>query len=185
MGIYYFDFYCYGQRHRLHDNRLSLMDIMEYTAVKWEGSTGSPKESREKAPREPMEELEESGESMEDFGEEEEPDMDEEDIGELEDMPEAEGPSGKMSNHPLYEDCIRHAEEVETSVGLYDNVEVGEEGRKSLAAALKAKAVTLTKKDSPTFESAFASKLEEIHSSKGGFGASDACDFLLEHHEEL
>mmetsp|Transcript_26790 Transcript_26790/g.50401 ORF Transcript_26790/g.50401 Transcript_26790/m.50401 type:complete len:164 (+) Transcript_26790:98-589(+) len=126
---------------------------------------------------ESMEELEE-GDDMED-----ELDLSEDAIEE----PPSDGDrhTGKMSEHPLYQECMELAEKVESDVGLYDEAEVGHEGRQKLAAALKEHAVALMKKESPTFEGAFLKKLEETHAASGGFGASDACDFLLEHHQEL
>mmetsp|Transcript_128462 Transcript_128462/g.181174 ORF Transcript_128462/g.181174 Transcript_128462/m.181174 type:complete len:157 (+) Transcript_128462:65-535(+) len=155
--------------------RKYLLFLVLILSLTWDSALGQEDE-------EPIDELEEDGGIEEE--EDEVPDIDDEDMGELEDMPD-QGLAGKMSNHPQFQDCMEHAEAVEAEHGLYDNGEVGEDGRKALAAALKAKAAQLKLKDSPAFESAFLAKLEEVHSSRGGFGASDACDFLLEHHEEL
>lgn len=110
-----------------------------------------------------FEELEES-----DVGNERDVDMD---------LPTAQ------ATHPLFQDCLSHAEAVETEHGLYDDSKGGAEARKKQAAALLEKTKGLVKKESPNFEEQFVQKLQDIHEKGGGFGAPDACDFLLQHFE--
>ncbi|CAJ1453030.1 unnamed protein product [Effrenium voratum] len=99
--------------------------------------------------------------------------------------PALEEEKGKMSSHPLYQDCLTHAESVESEHGLYDGPEVKGDAdlRVKMAKSLKAKGDELTKKESATFESAFIKALEGVASSDGNFGATDACDYLLQHYE--
>lgn len=105
-----------------------------------------------------FEELEES-----DVGNERDVDMD---------LPTAQ------ATHPLFQDCLSHAEAVEMEHGLYDDSKGGAEARKKQAAALLEKTKGLVKKESPNFEEQFVQKLQDIHEKGGGFGAPDACDFL-------
>ena len=91
--------------------------------------------------------------------------------------------SGAQSAHPLFQDCLSHAEAVENEHGLYDDSQGGAEARKKQAAALREKTKALVKKESATFEDQFVKKLEDVHANGKGFGATDACDFILQHFE--
>ncbi|CAK9071029.1 unnamed protein product [Durusdinium trenchii] len=116
-------------------------------------------------------------------------DVDDVEFEELEDGPENDGTfepeetHKRFDDHPLWQDCVKHAEAVEGEHGLYDNAEAGHEGRQKLAAALKEKTLELVKTPSSTFEEKFVEKLQDVQAKRRGFGAPDACDFLLQHHE--
>eukprot|EP00411_Alexandrium_monilatum_P015252 CAMPEP_0175275336 /NCGR_PEP_ID=MMETSP0093-20121207/47919_1 /TAXON_ID=311494 /ORGANISM="Alexandrium monilatum, Strain CCMP3105" /LENGTH=135 /DNA_ID=CAMNT_0016570215 /DNA_START=86 /DNA_END=493 /DNA_ORIENTATION=- len=107
----------------------------------------------------------------------------------LEDAPALDGARGdgleELQAHKHGPACVSHAEELERSVGLFDNHQMSAEVRGALAQRMEKHAVELLGASKPDFKDAMQSKLEEVHQQVAVFGAPDACRFLLQHHNEL
>merc|ERR1712070_304461 len=100
-------------------------------------------------------------------------------------------PDTELSNHPRGEECLELAEAVEADIGNFDDPAHSDSILERISAKIKEHADTLlggkTKQD---FEKKL---LEKLVNAKGGgdpaksegFGAVDACEFLLKHHGEL
>mmetsp|Transcript_38246 Transcript_38246/g.118949 ORF Transcript_38246/g.118949 Transcript_38246/m.118949 type:complete len:167 (-) Transcript_38246:32-532(-) len=111
------------------------------------------------------------------------PDGEEEE--EEEEQEESGVPDDELQAHKHGPACVSHAEELERSVGLFDNHQMSAEVRGALAQRMEKHAVELLGASKPDFKDAMQSKLEEVHQQVAVFGAPDACRFLLQHHNEL
>uniref|UniRef100_A0A7S0B5Q3 Uncharacterized protein n=1 Tax=Pyrodinium bahamense TaxID=73915 RepID=A0A7S0B5Q3_9DINO len=125
---------------------------------------------------------EDAGPLEEEDGLEEEEQEDQDLMLPEEELPEQQGP---LLGHKHGTACVKMAEELETSIGLFDDFDMGDSSRDSLAQKMHEHAETLLGRSSPNFRHAMHAKLSEVHSSQAGFGAHDACEFLLRHHGEL
>jgi len=134
---------------------------------------------------------EEDGEALE---EEVEPvEVEEEDVVPALFKPYTSSDADKMSGHPLATDCLEFAEQLEQEVGNFDDMALTDEKRKSLAKKFMEHAKASVANPSHDFEEKLYDKLVSEggsggtpgQMSKDGFGAQDACRFLLEHHNEL
>mmetsp|Transcript_45531 Transcript_45531/g.105537 ORF Transcript_45531/g.105537 Transcript_45531/m.105537 type:complete len:162 (+) Transcript_45531:56-541(+) len=119
--------------------------------------------------------------------------MDEDDLmGDMDgdtEMYNMDGEANVEEDHPVLkykeaQDCISRAEALEMEVGLLDSPATTDQ-RLKMAEVFAVMAEELTKKRSPTFQQMFEVKLQEASKTGDGFGAYDACEFILDHHDEL
>merc|ERR1719453_1630784 len=94
----------------------------------------------------------------------------------------------KLHDHPMGTKCLELAEAVEADIGTFDDTKHTDEVLKKISAKMKEHAHEMlgadkTKQD---FETKFFENLVKVvKTTQGSFGAGDACEFLLKHHEEL
>eukprot|EP00931_Biecheleriopsis_adriatica_P087110 TRINITY_DN61624_c0_g1_i1.p1 TRINITY_DN61624_c0_g1~~TRINITY_DN61624_c0_g1_i1.p1 ORF type:complete len:148 (-),score=31.49 TRINITY_DN61624_c0_g1_i1:54-497(-) len=119
---------------------------------------------------------------------EEEEEFEEEEVGEELEEVETGSTGAEFGSHPQFTECIGLMEEVEAQHGFFDEADAPVS---VLAENVAKHAVTITSKQSPTFQGLFMKRMQDVlqKRSRGddqaALGAADVCSFLLQHHDEL
>eukprot|EP00928_Gymnodinium_smaydae_P066627 TRINITY_DN495_c3_g1_i1.p1 TRINITY_DN495_c3_g1~~TRINITY_DN495_c3_g1_i1.p1 ORF type:complete len:205 (+),score=59.58 TRINITY_DN495_c3_g1_i1:75-617(+) len=129
----------------------------------------------------------EEAQEAEDTPEEPEEEEDSLEEGEYMGFPDGEEATGDEAarSHPKHSECIQLMELVESEVSNFDEQNLSDEKINEIASRFAKNAVAVLGRKKEDFEEAAALSLRVIQKEGGAFGASDACELMLKHHDEL